>query len=120
MEDRHCCQYFLTPQQTTQRRYEALRAVFVAGEPLAVVAQRFGYRVSALKSMACRFRAECRRGVTPPFSCQTAVGDIPDRAVAKTDTGRNYPRSRTAEHCASRRGEPSAHAWPVSSSSCPC
>jgi hypothetical protein len=98
MENRHCSQYFLAPQQTTHRRYEALRAVFVAGEPLAVVAQRFGYKVSALKSMACRFRAECRRGVTPPFSCQTAVGDIPDRAVAKTDTGRNYPRSRTAEN----------------------
>src|SRR5262249_46234028 len=42
-------QYFLAPQQTTQRRYEALRALFVTGEPLAVVAQRFGYKISALK-----------------------------------------------------------------------
>ena len=98
MEDRHCRQYFLAPQQTTQRRYEALRAVFVAGEPLAVVAQRFGYKTSALKSMACRFRAECRRGLTPPFSCPTAADGIPDRAMATTDTGRNYPRSRTAEN----------------------
>ena len=98
MEDRHCSQYFLAPQQTTQRRYEALRAVFAAGEPLAVVAQRFGYKVSALKSMACRFRTECRREVTPPFSSRTAAGDIPDRALATTDTGRNCPRLRTAEN----------------------
>ena len=98
MEDRHCRQYFLAPQQTTQRRYEALRAVFVADEPLAVVAQRFGYKVSALKSMASRFRAECRRGITPPFSCRTAAVGLPGRVMAMTDTDRNYPRSRTAEH----------------------
>jgi hypothetical protein len=97
MEDRHCRQYFLAPQQTTQRRYEALRAVFVSGEPLAVVAQRFGYKVAALKSMACRFRAACRRGTSPPFSCRTAAGGIPGRAAVTTDTGRNCPRSRTAE-----------------------
>ena len=96
MEDRHCSQYFLAPQQTTQRRYEALRAVFVAGEPLAVVAQRFGYTVSALKSMACRFRAECRRGSTPPFSSPMDGGDIPGRAPATTDPGRSRPRSPTA------------------------
>ncbi len=97
MEDRHCRQYFLAPQQTTQRRYEALRAVFVAGEPLAVVAQRFGYKVSALKSMACRFRAECRRGSTPPFSSPMDGGDILGRARATTGTGRTCPRSPTAE-----------------------
>jgi hypothetical protein len=97
MEDRHCRQYFLAPQQTTHRRYEALRAVFVAEEPLADVAQRFGYEVSTLKSMSCRFRAECRRGVTPPFSCRTVAGGIPGRVMAITDTDRSYPRSRTAE-----------------------
>jgi hypothetical protein len=98
MEDRHSSHYFLAPQQTTHRRYEALRAVFVAGEPRATVAPRFGYKVSALKSMACRFRAECRRGSIPPFSCRTAVGGIPGRAMATTDTGQNCPRSRTAEN----------------------
>jgi hypothetical protein len=120
MEDRHCRQYFLAPQQTSHRRYEALRAVFVAGEPLAVVAQRFGYKVSALKSMACRFRAECRQDAIPPFSSRTVAGGIPGRVMAMTDTGRNYPRSRTAEHWASLRGERSARVRPASSSSCPC
>jgi hypothetical protein len=98
MEDRHCRQYFFAPQQTTHRRYEALRAVFVAAEPLADVAQRFGYKVSALKSMACRFRAEYRRGATPPFSFPMAAGDIPGRTAARIETGRNYPRSPIAEN----------------------
>jgi hypothetical protein len=97
MEDQHCRHYFLTPQQTSHRRYEALRAVFLNGEPLAIVAQRFGYKVSALKSMACRFRAECRRGDTPPFSFPTVADALPDRAVARTDTGRTCPRSPIAE-----------------------
>jgi hypothetical protein len=96
MEEQHCRQYFLAPQQTSHRRYEALRAVFLNGEPLAVVAQRFGYKVSALKSMACRFRAECQRGGAPPFSFPTAAGGIPGRAAARMATGRNCPRSRIA------------------------
>ena len=97
MEDQHCRHYFLTPQQTTHRRYEALRAVFLNGEPLAAVAERFGYKVSALKSMACRFRAEYRRDATPPFSFPMAADAIPDHAAARTDTGRTCPKSRIAE-----------------------
>lgn len=34
-------EYFLKPDQTTQRRYEALRAVFVEEETMQQVAQRF-------------------------------------------------------------------------------
>ena len=96
MEDRLCRQYFLAPQQTAPRRYEALRAVFVAEEPPADVARRFGYEVSTLKSMVCRFRAECRRGATPPCSCRTVAGGIPGGVMAMTDAGRRYPRSPPA------------------------
>ncbi|HYK10086.1 MAG TPA: hypothetical protein VEV39_04770 [Gemmatimonadales bacterium] len=35
-------QSFLEPQQTFHRQYEALRAVFVEGQPLGPVALRFG------------------------------------------------------------------------------
>ena len=52
MEDRPCLQFFLAPQHTFQRQYEALRAIVVGGEPLRLVAERFGYKVPALKSMA--------------------------------------------------------------------
>jgi hypothetical protein len=95
MEDPRCTQYFLAPQETSQRRYEALRAVFVDGEPLAGVAQRFGYKVSTLKSMACRFRAACRGGSTPPFSFRMAADDTPGPTAAKTDMGPTSRRSRT-------------------------
>jgi hypothetical protein len=95
MDDQLCRQYFLAPQETSQRRYEALRAVFVDGEPLAIVAQRFGYKVATLKSMACRFRADCRRGVSPPFFFRTVAADRPD-PVATTGTNPNPPKSPTA------------------------
>ena len=95
MDDQGCREYFLTPQETSQRRYEALRAVFVDDEPLASVAQRFGDTLSTLKSMACRFRADCRRGVTPPFSFRTVEDDTPGRRAAKTDTDPKFQKSRT-------------------------
>ena len=66
-------QFFLEPQQTFHRQYEALRAVFVEGQPLEPVAVRFGYKVSTLQSMVSRFRADRRGGVTPPFFAQTAA-----------------------------------------------
>ena len=96
MEDPRCSRYFLAPQETSQRRYEALRAVFVDGEPLAGVAQRFGYKVSALKSRVCRFRAACRGGATPPFSFRMAEDDTPGPTAEKTDMGPKSRRSPTA------------------------
>jgi hypothetical protein len=65
-------QFFLEPQQTFHRQYEALRAVFVEGQPLEPVAMRFGYKLSTLQSMVSRFRADRRCGVTPPFFARTA------------------------------------------------
>jgi hypothetical protein len=65
--------FFLEPQQTIHRQYEALRAVFVEGQPLEPVAVRFGYKVSTLQAMVSRFRADRRRGVTPPFFARTAA-----------------------------------------------
>ena len=68
-------QFFIEPQQTFHRQYEALRAVFVEGQPLEPVAVRFGYKVSTLQSMVSRFRADRRGGVTPPFFARTAADD---------------------------------------------
>jgi len=68
-------QFFLEPQQTFHRQYEALRAVFVEGQPLEPVAVRFGYKVSTLQAMISRFRAERRCGATPPFFARTAADD---------------------------------------------
>jgi hypothetical protein len=98
MDGRSSLQFFLEPQQTFHRRYEALRAIVVGREPLTHVAKRYGYRVSALKSMACRFRSACRRGALPPFFFQTAEDDLPVNAAAKTNMDPSCRRLRTADN----------------------
>lgn len=47
---------FLTPRNSTQRQYEALRAYFVDHVPAAEVANRFGYTVGSLHQLAHDFR----------------------------------------------------------------
>ena len=97
MEDRSCLQFFLEPQQTFHRQYEALRAIVVDREPLNRVAGRYGYKVSALKSMTCRFRSACRRGTVPPFFFPTAEDDLPVNAAARTNMVPNCQRSPIAD-----------------------
>jgi hypothetical protein len=87
--------YFLEPKETSQRHYEALRAIFVADDPLDRVAERFGYKTSALKSMASRFRSACRRGVAPPFFYPTAAAVPAGRPPVRADLAANRRRSPT-------------------------
>ena len=61
MEGSHDRRFFLEPEHTFPRRYEALRAILVDDEPIDRVAQRFGYKLSAMRSMISRFRADRRR-----------------------------------------------------------
>jgi hypothetical protein len=93
MDGSHTSQFFLEPKQTFQRQYEALRAVFVDAEPIDRVAGRFGYRSSALKSMVSRLRADCRRGVTPPFFSPMDADDHSGQATATTGHTPNRPKS---------------------------
>jgi hypothetical protein len=95
MDGSHTSRFFLEPKQTFQRQYEALRAIFVEGQPLDQVAVRFGYKSSALKSMASRFRADCRSGVTTPFFSPTDADDPPGQAPAKARPIPNRPKSPT-------------------------
>ncbi len=48
MDDQPCRSFFLQPRSTFHRRYEALRAFFIEGRPLAEVAAQFGYKPTAL------------------------------------------------------------------------
>ena len=97
MDERHTSRFFLEPKQTFQRQYEALRAVFVEAQPIDQVAARFGYKPSALKSMASRFRAECRRGATTPFFSPTDADIHAGLAPAKNRHTSNRPKSPIAE-----------------------
>jgi hypothetical protein len=96
MDDAPCRQFFLEPEQTFHRRYEALRAFFVERRSLEETAAQFGYRVAALKSMVSRFRAACRKGQSPPFFFRTGVGARRAGAAAKTSKDPNRPRLPTA------------------------
>jgi len=90
--------FFLEPKQTFQRQYEALRAVFIEDQPLDQVAERFGYKLSALRSMASRFRGDCRQGVTTPFFSPTDE-DVPREPVqVKIGPARKRPKSRIVAH----------------------
>jgi hypothetical protein len=91
--DERCRQFFLQPEATFHRRYEAFRAVFIDGQPVATVAERFGYRLASFKSLVCRFRAACARGGPPPFLFRTDVADLPVGAAAKTKTAPNAQTS---------------------------
>jgi hypothetical protein len=95
MDGSHASRFFLEPKQTFQRQYEAIRAIFVEGEPLDQVAVRFGYKSSTLKSMVSRFRADCRRSVTPPFFSPTDADVHPGHAPATTSPAPNCPKSPT-------------------------
>lgn len=95
MNDTSCRRYFLEPQQTFHRRYEALRAYFLERQPLANIARRFGYRVSSLKSLVCRFRAGCVNGDLTPFFGAMGADALPVGNGAKTTTSRSRPPSPT-------------------------
>lgn len=95
MDGSHVRRFFLEPQQTFQRQYEALRSLFVDDEPLERVAERFGYKPSTLRSMASRLRADCRRGVEPPFFSPMAAGGPWEPVPAKNDRDPRRPTSRT-------------------------
>ena len=95
MEGSPTSRFFLEPQQTFHRRYEALRAIFVDAESLDRVAERFGYKTSALRSMVSRFRADRRRGVTHPFFSPTVADDPAGTAAMGTDRPSRPRRSPT-------------------------
>ncbi len=95
MDGSHTRRFFLEPQQTFQRQYEALRALFVDDEPLERVAERFDYKPSTLRSMASRLRADYRRGVATPFFSRTAADGPAVPVRAKNDRGPRRPTSPT-------------------------
>ena len=65
--------FFLDPQLTFQRRYEALRAVIAEELPVIEVAAKFGYKPAALNVMISRFNSQLRKGCVPPFFLRTAA-----------------------------------------------
>ena len=67
--DRNACQqFFLTPGGIAQRRYEALRAVFVDEDTAVDVAERFGLSHGTVRNWVSKFGAQLACDEPPPFS----------------------------------------------------
>ena len=96
MDDSICRRFFIEPEGTSHRRYEALRAIFIEGLPLNQAADRFGYRPATLQSLVSRFRSGCRAGSLPPFSFSTGPAAPLAGRCAKPKVVRNSPQSPTA------------------------
>ena len=77
MDDPRFQQFFGDPQQTPQRRYEAIRAVILEGQPLPVAAAHFGFAYGTLRNLVAQFRACIRQGRMPPFSLRFHAADPP-------------------------------------------
>ena len=84
MDGQLCRRFFLDPQLTFHRRYEALRAFFVDDRPVAEIAAQFGYKPTALSVMISRFHAQFRQGSIPPFLSPMVEGDLPVNGGVKT------------------------------------
>src|SRR3984893_18898872 len=68
VDDSSCLRFFLEPDDTLHRRYEALRAYFVQQRPLQEIPTQFGYTYDTLRQVIHQFRTRCRSGSSPLFS----------------------------------------------------
>jgi hypothetical protein len=78
-------EFFTAPAPGPHRRYEALRAYLLDGQPAADVAARFGYTTAGLHSAVADFRAGSRDFFTPA------------RPGPKTAPGKGAARARIIE-----------------------
>ena len=97
MDDQLGRRYFLDPNSTTQRRYEALRAFFVESRTVAEIADSLGYKPASLNAMVSAFRSQCRDGRVPPFSFPTVAAGLWDGSISKTGTAPTNPPSPTSD-----------------------
>ena len=84
MDGQPCRHFFLEPQLTFHRRYEALRAFFVEDRPVLEIAAQFGYKPTALKVLISRFHTQFRQGSVPPFLSLTVEEGHPASSDVKT------------------------------------
>jgi len=67
MDGRNYEDFFLQPQDATQRRYEALRTVVVEGESAVDVADRMSISRGTLRNWVSEFRRQFDAGCVSPF-----------------------------------------------------
>lgn len=90
MADSSLRDYFLRPSCTSQRQYEALRAVFVDGASQKDAADRFGYSYGSFRLLVLELRSAFAGGSAPPFFTKPPEAGPP----AGSRKGRRAPTSR--------------------------
>ena len=60
--------YFMDPVDAAQRRYEALRCVFVEEQTMTQVAQRYDLSYGTIRNWVSEFSRAQEAGQSPPFS----------------------------------------------------
>jgi hypothetical protein len=120
MNDTPIQDFFLHPTQSLHRQYEALRAVLVAQQPVAEVAQQFGYRYGSLRNLVSAFRARWHAGQAPPFSASPLAAGPSDLAPSNHSVSRRSRPLQTAVNSPSFPGAACAPASRACSCSCRC
>lgn len=76
MENPHLREFFSHPKNLYQRRYEALRAVFLEERSQKEVAQQFGFQFQSLRQLVYEFRQQCQQAPDASlFFASRASGD---------------------------------------------
>jgi transposase-like protein len=77
MDDTACRAFFAQPSNPHQRRYEALRAVFVEGRTAKEVAEQFGMAYSSLRQWLYEFRQHCQQPAAESPFFKSPKSDAP-------------------------------------------
>lgn len=117
MDDPRLQQFFVDPQLTQQRHYEAIRAVLIDGQSAQTVAPRFGFTYGTLRNFLAQFRACIRQGRTPPFSPMLRADGPPPVVPSRAPIGPPAPIADCSPWTNLVR---CARAWPDSFCFCPC
>ena len=91
MDGRDYANFFTQSEDATHRRYEALRAIFVEGEPTVDVADRMKISQGTLRNWACEFRKQYDAGCVSPFFLSHGRGVLQDDPTSPVPT---TPRSQ--------------------------
>ena len=96
-------EFFLDPQESLHRHYEALRAVFVDGESMSEVAERLGVAHGTVRNWVCGFRSQYDNGKVSPFfssEAEDVSGANPNkRTNSQLSLMSNNFRSKWAASC---------------------
>ena len=98
-------QRFLTPENSTHRRYEALRALFVDKLSIDEAAGRFGYAPGALRNLRAEFLRQPERPFFLPDRrgrSKPRAGPDRDRLIVELRKGRNLSAAEIAAHLAAQ------------------